>query len=434
LPIPSAVDYESSPHYKQFHPGDGYEALSPPPSLRNTSMALGTAAAAPSVGSSSYPVVVVPEAGPVPTELSPPTVTRGPIFTVLELRNRIEAVQQWLPIQVKVDGAAVPASASSTPLRRHLKGGGTAVSTQSTPAFLRDGASLSNPADPSMSVTTSLCITLSGPIRRPLERASSWRRALESGLGVQDWDPPSLSDIEDLLLEDTVDMVITGLQLHDVDLTRTTFLGRSDDNRSPGAPLLDFKTSHRAPPSMEGDEEDGGDDAEDEPYEVVLARVLGMAQNLMSQMSECYLRRRESFGFASSAAVVHGGLGHRLHLVRCVCSPNDLLDALRLPDHLEALAFQQCPLADAHIHALLRRARQSDGFFEVLRCLKISGNVSPDAVRSILRYFDEEVEHPVLSELVVPSNCVTVAVGHPIGIRLPSLLVNGRSAAELRAH
>lgn len=122
---------------------------------------------------------------------------------------------------------------------------------------------------------------------------------------------------------------------------------------------------------------------------------------------------------------------------RCTFTPTDLLEGL-LPSavclHATQLRFVSCPLTDAHVAAMLRRVRQvnqQEGeCFNKLRVLQLSGTISADAVNSVLRFFDEEVESSVLSEVVVPSAVAQVVLRHSLTIRLPSLLVNGKSAGN----
>jgi hypothetical protein len=117
----------------------------------------------------------------------------------------------------------------------------------------------------------------------------------------------------------------------------------------------------------------------------------------------------------------------RLTFTRCTFTPSDLLDSIHLPRrNIQVLSFVKCLLTDAHVTSLLRRARQNPDFFSKMRFLQLSGSLSSGAVVLILRFFDEEVEHPVLAELVVPEGAASVAKGHAIGMRLNNLLVNGK--------
>lgn len=374
------LDQKSSPLYRSFHPGDGYDALSPPPPLPVTQRGASTAGDAPLASgaaeplrtplmSSREPALVhstsMPSITPVPELPALLPVSHTPIYTVHEMEKRIAALQQWLPISVRLSSAPVERTAS----RSHDSGETVPEST--------------------------LQVALCGPIKRPAAVVAYQSRGASFPVG----DVPTLSDVEDFICEDACGILLSAVHLVDINVSAKAYEHEDlatlrRQTSSPGAPLFE---------STDGDD----------PYEIVVARVLGMFQNLMI--------------FVSDRKGIPRGLGLRVSVTRCQFAPSDLLDALRLPLFIESLQFLQCPMSDAHIAVLLRRARQDDGFWSHMRFLQLSGTLSSDAVRALLRFLDEEVEQPVLTELVVPNGCAAAASGHPILIRLPHLSVNGKS-------
>ena len=129
-------------------------------------------------------------------------------------------------------------------------------------------------------------------------------------------------------------------------------------------------------------------------------------------------------------AVAKASSSVRLTFTRCDMTPTALVETLFLPaSGLRYLSFSRCPFTDAHVHALLRRARRTDSLFSSLRFLQLSGTISRDAVNLLLRFMDEEVDNPVLGELVVPQSLADCANSHPLSLRLPNLMVNGRRIA-----
>jgi hypothetical protein len=378
IPSPGRVDERNSPLYKDFHPGKGYEALAAG-AAREPSATSTTTTTTTTNGSSTrtlFPGTDVhrndatPSApsgtSPPPPSIPIPEADHSKIYTPRELLKRIDAIQAWLPVsKVKVDTPASAALADSPP----------------------------NSMVP-------LSVTIAGPLRRPLSVPLSLLDA-EACASI-----PSLGDVEDFILEDlSNEYRVRHINITDINFLATSFEADGHGGGRQTAMMMSSPSALRV--------EDDDDAACGEPYEVHKARVVGMIHNLINSVVEC---QGDPWPL-------------RLVFTRCSFAPLDLLDTLRLPGggFVEVLAFDRCPLADAHISSLLRRARQDDALFGHLRSLRLCGTLSSDAMRALLRYIDEEVEEPVLCELVVPNSCADVVGGHPIAMRLPRLMVNGKS-------
>lgn len=379
-PHPSRVDERNSPLYKNFHPGKGYETVdagdASPPSLRAPSNSSGVVRTTGAAQASSSPPL---NSSAFPAAPVIPTVDHSRIYTPHELMKRIEVIRDWLPLaNIKVDAPHVSASVG-------------------------DGAASPSTAGGAAPVVP-LSVTISGPFRRPLSVPSAYFD-LDEAASI-----PSLGDVEDFVLEDlSPEYQVRHINITDINFLATAFEGEGRAGKR--GVMMGSLSALR----MDDDDVEGG-----EPYEVHKARVVGMVHNLINSVVE---RKGHPWPL-------------RLVFARCSFAPLDLLDTLRLPGggFLELLAFDRCPLADAHVSSLLRRARQDDSLFNRLRSLRLSGTLSTDAMRALLRYLDEEVEDPVLCELVVPSSCADVVGGHPVAIRLPRLIVNGKSIESYQPH
>jgi hypothetical protein len=211
----------------------------------------------------------------------------------------------------------------------------------------------------------------------------------------------SLRELEEVLLEDLDDAALVLCSLHVLDIS---FVSPSDST-----PILGWANSRHSASSLDLQQQQPLTTSD---HVALHHRIITLVNSLIEAVSK-----------ASS--------GVRLTFTRCDMTPTALVETLFLPaSGLRYLSFSRCPFTDAHVHALLRRARRTDSLFASLRFLQLSGaSLSRDAVTLLLRYMDEEVDSPVLGELVVPQSLADCANSHPLSIRLPALMVNGRRIA-----
>lgn len=367
---------------------------------------------------------------------SPERVSHRPVLSVADLTRRIEQLSPYFPVRVEV------ASNGNDKSGREL-----------------------------------LSVSVIGPVIAPMASRldESAFNGSGGGSGSASQCAEALAELEDLLLSDIDESRVCLFMLHVMDISVTPPVMALGGGGRGGMPLRDDLSDASNPNvdrlggvrgSIGGSSSNGGSrpssfvgapsllqtlsEAPSSQSNTHAAVAAALTRDVVQQLRETHVDETANVLLLVNHIVEIAPLTHVL-FTRCTMQPAELGSAIKLPQSgkLAHLSFSKCPLADAHLLALLRMCNDGDGtaspasLFARLRHLQLSGaSLTPDGVAKLVAFIAEAQEEHVgdgddsdtdrtsglvFGELVVPGTIADRLRDHDsMKMFAAGVLVNGK--------